>query len=207
MINSLVSTCPQYTTISHKDGQIIEQEITGDVLLELDVNLLKTEIGVMAFGKRMRIANAITDLRRPPSIVYSDHPMTEMPSPSSPMYNTSTPPRVHSRTQSQSHSHHSFPGTSGHNYSQSVQSSLGSPIGYGAGMPPQFGFGGPGYFEPVAEGGSSSGDIYSLNGKGNGLEIPPVVDEGVPVGLGSALTSEDVQGKGTVCRIFFSRLM
>jgi hypothetical protein len=197
------STYPQYTTTSHKDGRIIEQEITGDVLLELDVNLLKTEIGVMAFGKRMRIANAITDLRRPPSIVYSDHPMTEMPSPSSPMYNTSTPPRVHSRTQSQSHSHHSFPGTSGHNYSQSVQSSLGSPIGYGAGMPTQFSFGGPGHFEPVAEGGSSSGDIYSLqNGNGNGLEIPPVVDEGVSVGSGTALTSEDVQGKGTVSCFF-----
>lgn len=148
----------------------------------------------------MRIANAITDLRRPPSIVYSDHPMTEMPSPSSPMYNTSTPPRVHSRTQSQSHSHHSFPGTLGHTYSQSVQSSLGSPIGYGA---PQFSFGGQGqgHFEPVAEGGS---DIYSQNGKGNnGLEIPPVVDEGVTVGLGTALTSEDVQGKGTVCLHFF----
>ncbi|KAF5322385.1 hypothetical protein D9619_000742 [Psilocybe cf. subviscida] len=53
--------------------KFIEQEITGDVLLELDVNLLKSEIGIMAFGKRMRIANAITDLRRPPSIEYSDH--------------------------------------------------------------------------------------------------------------------------------------
>lgn len=49
-----------------------EQEITGDVLLELDVNLLKNEIGIPAFGKRMRIANAILDLRRPPSINYSD---------------------------------------------------------------------------------------------------------------------------------------
>ncbi|KAG6887274.1 hypothetical protein C0995_016498 [Termitomyces sp. Mi166 len=49
-----------------------EQEITGDVLLELDVNLLKTELGIMAFGKRMRIANAITELRRPPSFIYTD---------------------------------------------------------------------------------------------------------------------------------------
>lgn len=40
-----------------------EQEITGDVLLELDANLLKTEIGIMAFGKRVRIANAIIELR------------------------------------------------------------------------------------------------------------------------------------------------
>ncbi|KAL4076379.1 hypothetical protein J3A83DRAFT_4370556 [Scleroderma citrinum] len=46
--------------------KFIEQEITGDVLLELDINLLKAEIGIVAFGKRMRIANAIADLRRPP---------------------------------------------------------------------------------------------------------------------------------------------
>ncbi|KAF8632449.1 hypothetical protein AX15_001885 [Amanita polypyramis BW_CC] len=41
----------------------LEQEITGDVLLELDANLLKSEIGIMAFGKRVRIANAIVELR------------------------------------------------------------------------------------------------------------------------------------------------
>lgn len=50
--------------------KFIEQEITGDVLLELDANLLKSEIGIMAFGKRVRIANAIAELRRPPSINY-----------------------------------------------------------------------------------------------------------------------------------------
>ncbi|KAL1742816.1 hypothetical protein HDZ31DRAFT_65600 [Schizophyllum fasciatum] len=82
--------------------KFIEQEITGDVLLELDVNLLKSEIGIMAFGKRMRIANAITDLRRPPSVVYSDQP-----EPSTPI----SPAQQHSRSQSQSQSHHSFPGT------------------------------------------------------------------------------------------------
>ncbi|KAG1752394.1 uncharacterized protein EDB91DRAFT_1343464 [Suillus paluster] len=49
-----------------------EQEITGDVLLELDLNLLKAEIGIVAFGKRMRIANAIAELRRPPSIIFPD---------------------------------------------------------------------------------------------------------------------------------------
>ncbi|TFY59977.1 hypothetical protein EVJ58_g5442 [Rhodofomes roseus] len=48
--------------------KFIEQEITGDVLLELDANVLKTEIGIVAFGKRARIVNAITELRRPPSI-------------------------------------------------------------------------------------------------------------------------------------------
>ena len=56
----------------HQLWHFTEQEITGDVLLELDVNLLKSEIGIPAFGKRMRISNAIADLRRPPSIVHSD---------------------------------------------------------------------------------------------------------------------------------------
>ena len=48
-----------------------EQEITGDVLLDLDVGVLKSEIGIVAYGKRMRIANAITELRRPPSVMSS----------------------------------------------------------------------------------------------------------------------------------------
>ena len=42
----------------------VEQDITGDVLLELDLELLKSEIGIVAFGKRKRIANAITELKR-----------------------------------------------------------------------------------------------------------------------------------------------
>ncbi|KAH8096600.1 hypothetical protein BXZ70DRAFT_945297 [Cristinia sonorae] len=49
-------------------SKFIEQEITGDVLLELDQNVLKTEIGIVAFGKRARIVNAIAELRRPPSV-------------------------------------------------------------------------------------------------------------------------------------------
>ena len=48
-----------------------EQEITGDVLLDLDVSVLKSEIGIIAYGKRMRIANAIAELRRPPSVMSS----------------------------------------------------------------------------------------------------------------------------------------
>ena len=48
-----------------------EQEITGDVLLELDLAILKSEIGIVAYGKRIRIANAIADLRRPPSMLSS----------------------------------------------------------------------------------------------------------------------------------------
>ena len=42
-----------------------EQDITGDVLLELDLDLLKTEIGILAFGKRKRIVNAIAELKKP----------------------------------------------------------------------------------------------------------------------------------------------
>ncbi|THH29883.1 hypothetical protein EUX98_g4312 [Antrodiella citrinella] len=45
-----------------------EQEITGDVLVELDQNVLKNEFGIAAFGKRARIVNAIAELRRPPSL-------------------------------------------------------------------------------------------------------------------------------------------
>lgn len=44
-----------------------EHEITGDVLLELDVGILKEELNITAFGKRIRIANAILELRRPAS--------------------------------------------------------------------------------------------------------------------------------------------
>ncbi|TDL30064.1 hypothetical protein BD410DRAFT_759246 [Rickenella mellea] len=50
-------------------AKFVEHEITGDVLLDLDVNLLKTELEIPAFGKRMRIANAIAELRRPPSFM------------------------------------------------------------------------------------------------------------------------------------------
>ena len=51
---------------------VAEHEITGDVLLDLDVNLLKSELEITAFGKRMRIANAIAELKRPASVVSSE---------------------------------------------------------------------------------------------------------------------------------------
>ena len=54
--------------------KFLEQEITGDVLLELDVGVLKSEIGIVAYGKRIRIANAIAELRRPPSVLSSEQP-------------------------------------------------------------------------------------------------------------------------------------
>ncbi|GLB34278.1 putative sterile alpha motif containing protein [Lyophyllum shimeji] len=120
-----------------------EQEITGDVLLELDVNLLKTEIGIMAFGKRMRIANAIADLRRPPSIVYSDHAAEHRslslgPQPHSPLSPSHSQSHSHqsshSRHQSLSQSHHSYPGSVtgvalAHPYAQ-ASPSINSPMVY-----------------------------------------------------------------------------
>lgn len=116
---------------------IIEQEITGDVLLELDANLLKTEIGIMAFGKRVRISNAIAELRRPPSISYSDHNVAGVEGPPMVLSTPITPQsQGHSRQQSQSYSHHSFTGSvsvqgvPGHQHSGSIQSSSGGPFGF-----------------------------------------------------------------------------
>jgi len=48
--------------------KFIEQETTGDALLNLNVASLKTEIGIVAYGQRFRIANAIDELRRVASI-------------------------------------------------------------------------------------------------------------------------------------------
>jgi hypothetical protein len=48
--------------------KFIEQETTGDALLNLNATSLKTEIGIDAYGKRFRIANAIDDLRRVASV-------------------------------------------------------------------------------------------------------------------------------------------
>ncbi|RDB19272.1 hypothetical protein Hypma_013724 [Hypsizygus marmoreus] len=74
----------------------------------------------------MRIANAITDLRRPPSILYSDQPEQVSPSLMHTPLSTSQSQShsQHSRHQSQSQSHHSFPGI-GYAYSQ-TQSYIGS---------------------------------------------------------------------------------
>ncbi|EIW76259.1 hypothetical protein CONPUDRAFT_139675 [Coniophora puteana RWD-64-598 SS2] len=94
--------------------KFIEQEITGDVLLELDINLLKAEVGIPALGKRMRIANAIAELRRPPSIVFPD----DERSASGAQIISATPSSLSQpSSRPYSHSHHS-----------SVQHSLNSPI-------------------------------------------------------------------------------
>ena len=44
-------------------SKLREHEISGDVLIEMDANSLK-EIDIIAFGKRVKIANAIKELRR-----------------------------------------------------------------------------------------------------------------------------------------------
>ncbi|KAG6829037.1 hypothetical protein H0H87_012807 [Tephrocybe sp. NHM501043] len=158
-----------------------EQEITGDVLLELDVNLLKTEIGIMAFGKRMRIANAITDLRRPPSIVYSEHvsfPLTATSTnaPLSPTYSQGhSSQQGHSRHQSQAYSHHSFPGSisggANHNNNNSTSVGVGQ-VYVGAGSPPVYASNGSVVYAPVPEA-AAGGYLNGIMHQGHGGLEPP----------------------------------
>lgn len=151
----------------------LEQEITGDVLLELDVNVLKTEIGIPAFGKRMRIANAIAELRRPPS-VSSFEPRPEAHTPSSIIHQ----PSIHQRSLSQTHSHHSFPGTPLYGQTHSTHSSMGSPMGYSL---------------------SSNAPLMpqpEVN-ETNGLPANAAAGQHAAVGLGIAV-SESANGRGAV---------
>lgn len=109
---------------------MIEQEITGDVLLELDINLLKVEIGIVAFGKRMRIANAISELRRPPSIIFPDN--------QSPQHFHSL---SHSRSQSYSYTH-SHSGSTHHlpnspMFATSMNSAVTAPATFGSMVSPE----------------------------------------------------------------------
>lgn len=114
----------------------LEQEITGDVLLELDINLLKAEIGIVAFGKRMRIANAIAELRRPPSIIMSDQPQQAQ-------YITHPP-----ISPSLSYAH-SPSGSTQHSLNSPMFASMGSTLN----GPPSSTLGGPGSLEsPKADG-------------------------------------------------------
>jgi hypothetical protein len=54
--------------------KFMEQEVRGDDLLGLDMGLLKSELGIVAYGKRVRIVNAISELRRPPSVLSYEPP-------------------------------------------------------------------------------------------------------------------------------------
>ncbi|KAJ7754933.1 hypothetical protein DFH07DRAFT_494448 [Mycena maculata] len=181
-----------------------EQEITGDVLLDLDVNLLKTEIGIMAFGKRMRIANAIVDLRRPPSpsasfslpqtynsqnspqqqqyaVAYSNS-QNSQPYPTSPQFNG------HSRTQSQSHSQHSY---NGHH---SMQSSVGSPLQNGY-LASKYGAA-AGLVSP--ESAPQTGDL-----PGSPMDVRPA-SGGDGAGLGISMNENGARAKGRPAQLTLS---
>ena len=95
----------------------VEQEITGDVLLELDANVLKSEIGIVQYGKRVRIANAIAELRRPPSVQETEQAQGGMPTPRSLTNSFNYPGSSHSQP---SHSHT-------HSMQSSAQQSLFGP--------------------------------------------------------------------------------
>lgn len=121
-----------------------EQEITGDVLLELNPEVLKNEIGIAAFGKRVRISNAIAELRQPTLPLPTAPSSAPLPEPIH--INTSTfphpfphpthqlahsqPPTVSSRSQSISYSHsHSHNGSSAqHSFTNSPLSGYGTVI-------------------------------------------------------------------------------
>ncbi|TFK94901.1 hypothetical protein K466DRAFT_579615 [Polyporus arcularius HHB13444] len=84
--------------------KFIEQEITGDVLLELNAEILKSEIGIVAFGKRARIVNAIAELRRPPSMEEPEPQPGHMLTPRSLTHSFQYPGSHHSAP-SHSHTH------------------------------------------------------------------------------------------------------
>ena len=105
----------------------LEQEITGDVLLELDANVLKTEIGITQYGKRVRIANAIAELRRPPSI--DEQVQGSMPTPRSLTNSFNYPGSHHSHP---SHSHtHSIQSSAQQSFVNSPMFGPPSPLGNG----------------------------------------------------------------------------
>ncbi|KAH9927346.1 uncharacterized protein B0H18DRAFT_1084840 [Fomitopsis serialis] len=161
-----------------------EQEITGDVLLELDANVLKTEIGIVAFGKRARIVNAIAELRRPPSIF-------ESPS--------HTPARV---TTPRSQTGQSLPYT--HSHSASLQSSAHTQTSSGWGYSPMYAphayQSSPITASPVAEIPLPSGDGLNRNGwpvaevDTNGGAAKSEA-ESQPLGLGLGLAQAIKDGK------------
>jgi SAM domain (Sterile alpha motif) len=55
-------------------NKFIEQEVRGDVLLELDVGVLKSELGIVEYGTHIRIMDAISELRRPSSVLSYEPP-------------------------------------------------------------------------------------------------------------------------------------
>ncbi|KAI0774696.1 hypothetical protein BD413DRAFT_302983 [Trametes elegans] len=178
--------------------KFIEQEITGDVLLELDANVLKSEIGIVAFGKRARIVNAITELRRPPSVTDSEpHP----------------PPALTPR--SLTHSFH-YPGSHNshpsHSHSHSIQSSAqqsftnsplyAPPSPSGVGSMAMASFASPdspphsGEMSPIARNGWRASDPGSINGSTANLDEE--ARGRTMVGLGLGLPSSSPSGRASL---------
>ncbi|WAR52393.1 hypothetical protein PtB15_1B835 [Puccinia triticina] len=82
-------------------GKFVEHEITGDVLLELDVNALK-EIELTAFGRRVRVIKAIEELKKNLLHHKQSHPLSPL---SDPIHLTSS--SIDSLTAK--HDHSTFP--------------------------------------------------------------------------------------------------
>ncbi|KAJ7293017.1 hypothetical protein C8J57DRAFT_1267884 [Mycena rebaudengoi] len=127
-------------TAKHPSEWTVEEVVEWLKSKSFDEDVCDKFTGIMAFGKRMRIANAIVELRRPPSpsasfsmpqaYNSSNSPQSQQyamayPSPQQQHYPNSPPLIGHSRTQSQSHSQQSY---SAHH---SMQSSVGSPLNNG----------------------------------------------------------------------------
>ncbi|KAL1940059.1 hypothetical protein VTO73DRAFT_9394 [Trametes versicolor] len=181
--------------------KFIEQEITGDVLLELDANILKSEIGIAAFGKRVRIVNAIAELRRPPSVTESE-----------PHHAPALTPRSLTQSFNYPGSHHSQPSHS-HSHSQSMQSSahqsfMNSPLypppspslpnGLGsAGLASIMSAESPmntGELSPHARNGWRASDPGSINGSAINLEDDARGRAVLGLGLGLPTTSPQAKG-------------
>jgi SAM domain (Sterile alpha motif) len=192
---------------------LTEQEITGDVLLELDVNLLKTEFGIAAYGKRVRIANAISELRRPPSISYSDHPasphslMHGHSNPHSIFPNNANPSLGDSRNHSQIHPQmYTYPHGRSQNIQSSAQLSLNSPLtpssaglfvispesSPGAGDIP----GSPSFLHGEREDGAAGGENATVS-EVNGSFTDSV--ERAVAGLGIGLIGDRIPGEVRLC--------
>lgn len=89
------------------------------MLLELDANVLKTEIGITQYGKRVRIANAITELRRPPSVDENEQTHGGMPTPRSLTNSFGFPTSPHPSQPSHSHTH-SIQSSAQHSFTNSA---------------------------------------------------------------------------------------
>ena len=173
LTSSLVSSASAYPLDLNNSIKSTEQEITGDILLRLDTNLLKTEIGIAALGKRLRVASSITDLRQSSILSSSNSSITKTPPPpSSFRHASSSSLNLLSRKQHHSQSYHSLPEVLDHYSSWS--------------FPADFMFDGS-----SAEIGSSS-----THGSGVGLEIPFTINEDVPMSFetSSSLSHEHSSG-------------